>query len=60
MDNMRTRRRAGVTVMLTEPERQELRKAADAAGLSLSVFVRLLTLAVIRRGETITSAAKAA
>ena len=36
-------------------ERQELQQAADAAGLSLSAFVRLLTIAAIRRGMTVTA-----
>jgi hypothetical protein len=53
------KRAAGVTVMMSDQERQEVRKAAETAGLSLSVFVRLITLAAIRSGQTI-STAKAA
>ena len=53
------KRAAGITVMMSEQERQEVRKAAEAAGLSQSVFVRLITLAAIRSGQTI-STAKAA
>ena len=54
MDNVRNRkRRTGITVMLTEQERQELQKAADASGLALSVFIRVLAVTVLRRGETV-------
>jgi hypothetical protein len=54
---MQKRKRfADIRVMATEAERRELQKAADAAGLALSTFVRLLSLAAVRKGETITSA----
>ena len=53
------KRPVGVTVMVSEEERQEMRDAADQAELPLSMFLRLLVMAAIRRGETI-SAAKAA
>lgn len=57
----RRKRRSVVTLMLTAEERQEMRKAADAAGLPLSMFLRLLAMAAIRRGETVgAKAAKAA
>jgi hypothetical protein len=48
-----------VAVQLDEREKAEMKGAADQAGLALSVFVRLITLAAIRSGQTI-SAAKAA
>jgi hypothetical protein len=47
-------RPSGVTVMLSEIEKKAVRKAADQAGLSLSVFIRLITMSAIQRGETIT------
>jgi hypothetical protein len=47
------RRRAVVTLMFTESERQEVRRAAEKAGLPLSQFLRLLTMAALRRGETV-------
>jgi hypothetical protein len=50
------RRRAVVTLMLTAAERQEARRAAEKAGLPLSQFLRLLTMAAIRRGETVGTA----
>ena len=50
------KRSADIRVMATPEERRELQKGADAAGLALSVFIRLLALAAVRRGETITSA----
>jgi hypothetical protein len=56
----RPRKRAlGVTVMVSEAERQAMRQAADQAELPLSMFLRLLIMAAIRRGETV-GAAKAA
>lgn len=61
MTTIRNRKRpAGVTVMLTEQERKEVRKAADQAGLSLSVFIRLITMSALQRGETITRSKAAA
>jgi hypothetical protein len=45
-----------VAVQLDEREKRELKQAADQAGLALSVFVRMIALATVRRGE----AAKAA
>jgi hypothetical protein len=53
------KRTLGVTVMVSEVERQAMRQAADQAELPLSMFLRLLVMAAIRRGETV-SAAKAA
>jgi hypothetical protein len=50
------KRFAHVRVMTTPTERKELQKAADAAGLALSTFVRLIAIAAVRKGETITSA----
>jgi hypothetical protein len=48
---------ADIRVMTTPTERKELQKAADAAGLALSVFIRLLALAAVRKGETISKVA---
>jgi hypothetical protein len=45
-----------VAVQLDEREKRELKQAADQTGLALSVFVRMIALATVRRGE----AAKAA
>jgi hypothetical protein len=45
-----------VAVQLDDGEKGELRQAADQAGVPLSVFVRMIALATVRRGE----AAKAA
>ena len=45
---IRNRKRpSGVTVMLSAQERKEVGKAADAAGLSPSVFIRLITMSAI-------------
>jgi hypothetical protein len=52
------KRTLGVTVMVSEAERQAKRQAADQAELPLSMFLRLLIMAAIRRGETV-GAAKA-
>jgi hypothetical protein len=50
-----------IAVQVDERERQELRQAADQAGVPLSVFVRMIALAAVRRGElVINDAAKAA
>ena len=52
------KRFADIRVMTTPTERKELQKAADAAGLALSsVFIRLLALAAVRKGETISKVA---
>jgi hypothetical protein len=45
-----------VAVQLDAREKRELKQAADQTGLALSVFVRMIALATVRRGE----AAKAA
>jgi hypothetical protein len=50
------KRPVGVTIMVSEEERREMRDAADRAELPLSMFLRLLTMAAIRRGETIRTA----
>jgi hypothetical protein len=50
------KRPVGVTIMVSVEERQEMRDAADQAELPLSMFLRLLTMAAIRRGETISTA----
>jgi uncharacterized protein (DUF1778 family) len=50
------KRFADIRVMTTPDERRELQRAADAAGLALSVFVRVIAIAAVRKGETITSA----
>jgi hypothetical protein len=50
------KRPLGVTIMVSEEERQEMRDAADQAELPLSMFLRLLVMAAIRRGETISTA----
>ena len=48
-----------VAVQLDDGEKRELREAADQAGV-LSVFVRMISLAAVRRGElVIKDAAKA-
>jgi hypothetical protein len=50
-----------VAVQLDERERQELRRASNQAGVPLSVLVRMIALAAVRRGElVINDAAKAA
>jgi hypothetical protein len=38
-------------VMLSDEEKAELRKAADAAGMALSVFLRVMALEAARRRE---------
>ena len=50
------RRRAGITVTVTDEERAELRQAADKAGLALSIFVRVLLVNAVRRGDTVGTA----
>jgi hypothetical protein len=47
------KRPVGVTIMVSEEERQEMRDAADQAELPLSMFLRLLTMAAIRRGVSV-------
>jgi hypothetical protein len=47
------KRTLGVTVMVSEAERQAMRQAADQAELPLSVFLRLLVMAAIRSGQTV-------
>jgi hypothetical protein len=60
MVNRRSSKRpAGITVMVSSEERHEFRKAADQAGLPLSMFIRMIALAAVRSGQTI-KAAKAA
>lgn len=50
-----------VAVQLDDGEKRELREAADQAGVPPSVFVRMISLAAVRRGElVINDAAKAA
>jgi hypothetical protein len=50
-----------VAVQLDDEEKGELRQAADQAGVPLSVFVRMIALAAVRRGElVINDAARAA
>ena len=39
-------------VMLSDAEKAELRKAADNAGMALSVFIRVMALEAARRRET--------
>ena len=41
-----------VPLMLSEAEKAELRKAADAAGMALSVFIRVMALEAARRRES--------
>jgi uncharacterized protein (DUF1778 family) len=38
--------------MVAEDERNELQKAANAAGMALSVFIRVTALEAARRRET--------
>jgi hypothetical protein len=38
-----------IAVQLSEQERREVEKAAHAAGLTLAVFIRALTLTTLRR-----------
>ena len=49
-----------VAVQLTGQEKQELKQAADRATMALSVFVRAIALAAVRRGEIIVTDAKMA
>ncbi len=57
MSTVRNRKRpSGLTVMLTVEERREMQKAADEAGLALSVFIRLLAINAVKRGETVGTA----
>lgn len=57
MANIRNKKRPkGLTLMLSEEERQALLKAADEAGLPLSVFIRLLAVNALKRGETVGTA----
>jgi hypothetical protein len=54
---MRSKQRTkGLTLSLSDRERQEFAKAADEAGLPLSVFIRLLAVNALKRGETVTTA----
>ena len=46
-------RRAVVTMMLTEDEREEMRRAAGAVAVPLATFARIMLLTAIRRGETV-------
>jgi hypothetical protein len=47
------KRRASVSLMLTNAERQEAKRAAERAGLPLSQFLRLITMSAIRSGQSI-------
>jgi hypothetical protein len=44
-----------VAVQLDDRERRELKQAADQAALALSVFVRMIALATVRRDGTLTA-----
>jgi hypothetical protein len=47
------KRGACVTLMLTVEEREQLRAAAKQADMPLSVFLRLLVMMALKRGETL-------
>jgi hypothetical protein len=49
-----------IKVMATVSEKRELQRAAAKADMPLAMFMRTLTLAAIRRGETVSIDAKAA
>ena len=42
-----------IKVMATPSEKKELKRAADKADVPLATLMRTLTLAAIRRGETV-------
>ena len=46
--------------MFSKRELEELRKAADQAGIAMSVLIRAIALATIRRGDIVINDAKAA
>jgi predicted alpha/beta-hydrolase family hydrolase len=55
MDNAKKyvlKRGLRVPVMMTPVEREELEKAAQTAGMGLSVFLRVMALEAARRRET--------
>jgi hypothetical protein len=54
------KRPKGLTLALTDQERQDFGKAADEAGLPLSVFIRLLAVNALKSGQTVGMAVKAA
>jgi hypothetical protein len=49
-----------LALQLTGQEKDEMRKAANRAGMPMSVFVRPLTMAAIRKGDTVVTTVKAA
>jgi hypothetical protein len=56
MKKVNRKRAAALTVMLTDQERQQLNREAEKAGVAPSLFMRVMTFAAIKRGETLTSA----
>ena len=54
------KRPVSLRVMVTEAERRELHKVADAAGLPISTFVRMMVLAAARQGLSIATEMKKA
>jgi hypothetical protein len=61
MANTRQKKRTkGLTLTLSDKERQDFGKAADEAGLPLSVFIRLLAVNALKSGQTVGMAVKAA
>lgn len=49
-----------IKVMVTATEKKELAKAAAKTDVPLAVLMRVLTLAAVRRGEIVSTEAKAA
>jgi hypothetical protein len=49
-----------LALQLTGQEKDEMRKAANRAGMPMSVFARTLTMAAIRKGDTVVTTVKAA
>ena len=52
LKNLNLKRPKHVPVMLAEEEKTELQKAADIAGMALSVFIRVSALEAARRRVT--------
>ena len=49
--NANRKRPNHLPIMLSDEEKTELRKAADRAGMAMSVFIRVMALEAARRRE---------
>jgi hypothetical protein len=54
------KRQCPVRIMLSKRELEALKKAAEATGLSASIYARVVVLAAARRGEIVVTDARAA